>query len=39
VHRWYGLPIPNKSRPFIEAWYAKMLARPGAKNVLTLPLS
>ena len=39
VHRWYGLPIPHKSRPYIEAWYAKMLARPGAKNVLTLPLS
>ena len=39
VHRWYGLPIPHKPRPIIEAWYAKMLARPGAKNVLTLPLS
>jgi len=33
------LPIPHKPRPVIEAWYSKMLARPGAKNVLTLPLS
>ena len=39
VHRWYGLPIPHPSRPRIEAWYAKMLARPAANNVLTLPLS
>ena len=39
VHRWYGLPIPHKPRPAVEAWYAKMLARPAAKNVLTLPLS
>lgn len=39
VHRWYGLPIPHKPRPYIEGWYAKMLARPGAKNVLTLPLT
>ena len=39
IHRWYGLPIPHKARPYIEAWYAKMLARPASKNVLTLPLT
>ena len=39
IHRWYGLPIPHKARPYIEAWYAKMLARPASKNVLTLPLA
>ena len=39
IHRWFGLNIPSKTRPYIEAWYAKMLARPGSKNVLTLPLS
>jgi glutathione S-transferase len=39
IHRWFGLNLPSKSRPHIEAWYAKMLARPGSKNVFTLPLS
>jgi glutathione S-transferase len=39
IHRWFGLNIPSKTRPYIEAWYTKMLARPGSKNVLTLPLS
>ena len=39
IHRWFGLNLPSKSRPFIEAWYAKMLARPGSKNVFTLPLA
>jgi glutathione S-transferase len=39
IHRWFGLNLPAKPRPYIEAWYAKMLARPGSKNVLTLPLA
>jgi glutathione S-transferase len=39
IHRWFGLNLPAKTRPYIEAWYAKMLARPGSKNVFTLPLS
>jgi glutathione S-transferase len=39
IHRWFGLNLPSKSRPHIEDWYAKMLARPGSKNVFTLPLS
>jgi glutathione S-transferase len=39
IHRWFGLNLPSKSRPYIEAWYTKMLARPGSKNVLVLPLS
>lgn len=39
IHRWFGLNLPSKSRPHIEAWYAKMLARSGSKNVFTLPLA
>ena len=39
VHRWYGLNITQTKRPALEAWYAKILARPASANVLTLPLS
>lgn len=39
LHRWFGLNLPSKSRPYVEAWYAKMLARPASRNVLTLPLA
>lgn len=39
VHRWFGLNLASKSRPYVEAWYAKMLARPGSKDVFTLPLA
>ena len=39
IHRWFGLNLPSKTRPYVEAWYAKMLARPGSKNVFTLPLA
>jgi len=39
IHRWFGLNLPSKPRPYIEAWYAKMLEHPGSKNVLTLPLA
>lgn len=39
IHRWFGLNLPSPSRPHVEAWYAKMLARPASKNVFTLPLA
>ena len=39
VHRWYGLNVTQTKRPALEAWYAKILARPASANVLTLPLS
>ncbi len=39
VHRWYGLGVTKTKRPHLEAWYAKILARPASANVLTLPLS
>lgn len=39
LHRWFGLNLASKSRPYIEAWYTKMNARPASKNVFMLPLS
>lgn len=39
VHRWFGLGVTKTKRPHLEAWYAKILARPASANVLTLPLS
>ncbi len=39
VHRWLGLGVTKTKRPHLEAWYAKILARPASANVLTLPLS
>ncbi len=39
VHRWFGLGVSKTKRPHLEAWYAKILARPASANVLTLPLS
>lgn len=38
IHRWWGLPQPRPATPHIEAWYARMQARPAA-TVLQLELS
>ena len=38
IHRWWGLPQPRPPCPNIEAWYARMRARPAA-TVLHLELS
>ncbi|WP_427914522.1 glutathione S-transferase family protein [Ramlibacter sp. MMS24-I3-19] len=39
MHRWRGLPLQHRSRPHLEAWYARMIALPAARGVLDLPLS
>jgi glutathione S-transferase len=39
VHRWLGMPLARLARPNVEAWYARLRARPGAEEVLTLPVS
>ena len=39
IHRWWGLPLPRKPRPHLEAWYRQMLARPASPGVLDLALS
>ena len=38
-HRWQGLPLPAKTRPHLDAWYARIAALPAARGVLDLPLS
>ncbi len=39
VHRWLGMPVSRAHRPNVEAWYARLCARPGAQDVLTLPVT
>jgi glutathione S-transferase len=39
VHRWLGMPVPRAPRPNVEAWYARLRTRPGAQEVLTLPVT
>lgn len=36
VHRWLGLPLERQARPNIEAWYARLKDRPGARQILQL---
>jgi glutathione S-transferase len=38
-HRWAGLPLQHKARPYLDAWYAGLKALPAARGVLDLPLS
>jgi glutathione S-transferase len=41
AHRWLGLPadqVTRIARPAVEAWYARLMARPATRGVLTLPL-
>lgn len=39
IHRWWGLPLPRKARPHLEAWYRQMRAHPASGGVLDLALS
>ena len=39
IHRWLGMAVPRAPRPNVEAWYARLRARSGAQEVLTLPVS
>lgn len=39
IHRWFGLGLPQTKRPHLEAWYAKILARPASRDVLTIALT
>jgi glutathione S-transferase len=38
VHRWLGLPIERIPRPNVDKWYERIMNRPAARQVLTLPL-
>lgn len=39
AHRWLRLPAPRTARPEMERWYAALKSRPGAAQVLSLPLT
>jgi glutathione S-transferase len=39
VHRWLALPIRREPRPAVEAYYARIMARPAAAKVLTSPIT
>jgi glutathione S-transferase len=39
VHRWLGLPLSRAPRPNVEAWYARLHARPASRDVLALPVT
>lgn len=38
VHRWFGLPCEHAPRPHVQAWLARVRARPACEGVLTLPI-
>jgi glutathione S-transferase len=37
--RWLNLPLERESRPNVEAWTARMLARPGYSKALIAPVT
>jgi glutathione S-transferase len=39
AHRWFSLPIARKPMPALEAWYARLKARPGFAKHCAGPLS
>jgi glutathione S-transferase len=39
VHRWLNIPVQRKEAKNVRHWYAGLVARPAAKDVLTLPVT
>ncbi len=39
AHRWLHLPIARPALPALEAWYARLAARPASRAAFSLPLS
>jgi len=39
VHRWLGLPVERIRRANVDKWYERIMNRPAARQVLTLPLA
>jgi glutathione S-transferase len=39
AHRWLNLPADKAERPHLRRWYARIMARPAAQRVLTLPIT
>ena len=38
MHRWFALPLERVARPNVGDWLARVRQRPGAREVLVLPL-
>ena len=38
IHRWYGMPVERIARPNVSGWLDRVRQRPGAREVLALPL-
>ncbi|MBO1114133.1 glutathione S-transferase family protein [Bordetella petrii] len=39
AHRWLAMPIERPATPALSTWYRRLMMRPAAQGVLTLPLS
>jgi glutathione S-transferase len=39
LHRWLNLPVAREARPALELWYERLMRRPAARKVLTLPIA
>jgi glutathione S-transferase len=39
LHRWLSLPIERKPMPRLEAWHARLKARPGCAKHVAVPMS
>ncbi len=39
AHRWFGLPQPHAPHANVERWYRRLMMRPAAAGVLTLPIT
>lgn len=39
LHRWYVLPVERPAQPALDAWYARLLARPAYAQHIAVPMS
>jgi glutathione S-transferase len=39
MHRWFGMPVERVARPNVSGWLERVKERPGARQVLVLPLT
>jgi glutathione S-transferase len=39
AHRWLNMPVERTPRPHLEAWYARIKARPAAAAVIAHPIT
>lgn len=39
MHRWFNMPVERAPAPNAERWYARIMQRPAAQRVLTLPIT